>query len=138
MLLPPFQDDLHAGETNGEEPYADPVNAGHAALQIRWVFHKSTHHQHADDTKRDIDVKNPGPAVVVGQPTPQDRTHGRGEYDAHAKDRHGHTLFLRRIGFAHNSLGDGHQTTPTDALDDAIDDHLRKSLGRPGQYRPEG
>src|SRR5436189_6328462 len=110
--MPPLQDKLHKSETNGKQCYTNPVNTGNATPEIRWVFHTSTDHQDTHNAHRDINIKHPRPAVVIGEPSSQDGAHSRSEHDTHAEDGHGHTLLLRGIGLAQNSLGERDQTAP--------------------------
>src|SRR5262245_22816526 len=102
--MSPLQDKLHKSETNGNQCDTKPVNTGNATPEIRRIFYKSTDHQNAHNADRDVNIEHPWPAVVIGQPSSQDRAHSRSEHDTHAEDGHGHTLLLWGIGLAQNGL----------------------------------
>jgi hypothetical protein len=51
---------------------------------------------YSDNAVIDVDVKNPLPTVVIGQPPANRRTDGWAERRSHAEDRHADGLFGRR------------------------------------------
>src|SRR3546814_9497860 len=83
----------------------------------------------------DIDVKTPAPAVVLGQPAAEHRTHDRTNHDAHAPDRHRLCLSLRRIDVHHHRLGKRGDKGPANALEQTERHHFLQACGDAAEHR---
>ena len=83
-----------------------------------------------DDAERHVDVEDPLPAVLVDQPSADDRSDRRREHDAHAVNRHRHALLGGRKGLARDCLRAGHQAAAADPLHHAVKNHLMSGSSR--------
>jgi hypothetical protein len=144
-----FGDDLGGGEPSNlfaavehdlQRPNADrkrhepePIEAP-AVLRRRLVHenHQADHGQNAD---RQVDQKDPMPAVLVGEPSAERRPHDRPQHDADAPDRHGGAAFGQRVGIEQHGLGQRHQRGAKRALQRTEQYHLFDGL-RPSRSAP--
>ncbi len=78
-----------------------------------------------------IDVEDPRPRVVVGEPAAERGAERRREDDAEAVDAHRDALLLGRERLAQDRLRHGHQHAAADALHDAEDHHTMSECASP-------
>ena len=76
-------------------------------------------HDRGKDTKRDIDVENPRPVVVVDDPAAQCRTNRRANHDADTEHRLADADLLRWERLEESRLRRGEQRAAANPLDDA-------------------
>ena len=89
------------------------------ALSIADVFRvkdKLFDHPQGDQTARDVDVKNPAPGIIVGEPAANDRSHHGCHDHAHHIGRHGHAPLGGRKTLHQNGLRNGLQRAAARAL----------------------
>ena len=91
-----------------------------------------------NDADRQVDVEDPAPAVILGQPAAQHRAEDRPQHDPHAPDRDGLAVPFRRVDLHQHRLRQRHEPGAACALQQAIDHQLREACGAAAQGRGEG
>ena len=66
-------------------------------MHVAALRHERDDAEDAQQTDRQVDVEDPAPAVVFGQPAAQHRPHDRAENRAHPEHRHRRAVPLRRV-----------------------------------------
>ncbi len=115
---------------------ADPVQPHRVA--VRGFLQKRQQADRRHDTERNIDVEDPAPTVMIGQPAAQYRAADRADHHPHGPDRHGGAPFLRRIDLVHHRLRQRHQRGAEHALHRAENHHLSQRLRHAAEDRGEG
>jgi len=92
-------------------------------------------HQQGDDADRDIDVKDPAPTVVVGEPAAHHRPEHRGDHDAQCPKGHGFAALGGRKDFKQDGLREWLQAAAGSALDHPEDDEEAKGWGESTRKR---
>ena len=90
--------------------------------------------QHAD---RQVDVEDPAPAVVIGQPAAERRPHDRAEDRADAEYGHRMPVALRRVDLEQGGLRQRDQPGPGHALQRTKENELIEACGGAAQRRCE-
>ena len=89
------------------------------------------------DAERDVDVEDPGPGVVVGDPAAQRRSEGRADHDAHAEDRLAGRALLEGEHVEQDGLrGEMSAPPPMPWIDAPADQHLER-MGVAAEERRE-
>src|SRR6185369_17686345 len=131
LLLPLIQHDLqrsHAGNQQKEPPVVDGERSGSPA-QILRIEDEEGAHDHGDYPDREVDVENPAPAHVVGDPPPESRTYDRTEHGANPEDGHRHAALVRRKRFHQDRLADRDQGAPRGSLENP-EEYQCRQIGR--------
>ena len=127
FILSLVQDRLQRAQPNRQDEEAEGVNA--AAFGVADVFRVEDElldHPQGDQTAGDVDVKDPAPGIIVGEPAAQHRAdHGR-QHDAHHVGRHGQAPLGGRKTLHQNGLRDGLQRPAAGALHNGSDDQKGK------------
>ena len=81
----------------------------------------------SNDSDGNVDVENPAPTVIVGEPAAGDRAqHGR-DHDSQRPESHRLSALLRRERFHQDGLRQRLQAAATRALDDAAGNQKRQA-----------
>src|SRR2546421_5503606 len=80
LALALIQDDLHASEAEADETDANVIDAKAAldacALHVRRIADQDRGQQERNDAHRDIDIENPAPRKIIGDPAAEPRADG--------------------------------------------------------------
>ena len=85
------------------------------------------------DAERHVDVEDPGPRVVVGDPSAERRPERRPDHDAHAEDGHGGAALAQREDVEQDRLRRADERAAADALDHAPEHQRPRASGRAPQ-----
>jgi hypothetical protein len=94
-------------QLQGANPQAqrqEPEEIERFATQVAGLADKDQNAQRTDHADRQVDVKDPAPAVVIGQPAAERRPHNWPEDCPDTKNRHCVPVALRRIDLKQGSL----------------------------------
>ncbi len=94
--------------------------------------------QEGDHPDRQVDVKNPPPAVVFGQPAAEHRAEDRAEHDADPPHGDRLSVALGRVDLHQDRLRQWHQARTADALQQPEEDQLAQAGGAAAQGGGEG
>ena len=93
--LTPVKQELDAGQCQPEANKAEPVEL---ALPIPRCFaNKGQGADHTQSGKGHGNIKHPAPAIFIGEPAAEDRTHHRREHDPHTPDGEGGRVAFARV-----------------------------------------
>ena len=105
ILLPFVEHDLQAADADDQQADSPVVDASFFAMpQVGRIPDENLRQDDGDDADGNIDVEDPAPAVIVGEPAAGDRTqHGR-DHDAQRPEGHRLPALLRRKRFHQDGL----------------------------------
>ena len=75
----------------------EPDEIERLAMHVTGLADENQGAQRAQHADRQVDVKDPAPAVILGQPAAERRPHDRAEDRADAEHRHGVAVALGRV-----------------------------------------
>ena len=133
--------DLHASHGEGEEAEADVVEAaevGAIGLDPGRVVDEAGDEDEGEEADGDVDVEDPAPGVVVGDPAAEGGADGGGEDGDEAVEGKGLTALFLFEGVGHDGLGHGLEAAAPDALDDAGDEEDGQRGGDAAQKAGDG
>ena len=93
------------------------------------------HQEQRERTNGQVEVEDPAPAVVVGDPTAECWAEDWGEKNTDAEGRHGMTVTLLRKSLEQNGLGERLEPSAGQTLQHAEDDELRQRGGHAATER---
>ena len=127
VLLSLVEHDLQAADADDQQADAPVVDASLLAMpQIRRIEDENLRQDDRDDADGNVDVEDPAPTVIVGEPAAGDRTeHGR-DHDAERPERHRLPALLRRKRLQQDGLRQRLQSAAARALNDAADNEKRQ------------
>src|SRR5439155_13816178 len=132
-------DDLESPDPDRHQPEADVVDrAPGRARDVRRILDEGAYHQRRQDADREVDVEDPAPRVVVGDPAPERWPDDRRDDHADPVDTHRDAPLPRREALEQHRLRDRLEGTSADALDDARHDQHAEALGRTAEDRGRG
>ncbi len=99
--------------------------------EFRQEYHDPDQIENAD---RQIDIKHPAPAVILGEPAAEHGAQHGPDHDADAKQRHGKSLALARIAAKQNGLRQRNKRRAERALQDPEQHELRQRLRHAAQH----
>ena len=139
FILSLVQDGLHRAQPDRQDEEAKGVNA--PAFGVADVFRVKDElldHPHGGQTARDVDVENPAPGIIFGEPAAHDRSqHGRQHHAQHI-GRHGRAAFGGRKTFHQNRLRNRLQRAAAGALHNGGKDQegqIRRGAAGKGRQR---
>jgi hypothetical protein len=100
--------------------------------------HEYIHAQEGDDAQRHIDVEDPAPGEVLGQPAADRRPHHRPQHQGRAPQAHHPRHQPGWKDVEHHRLRQRHQRGGGHPLQQAEEHDLRKAGGDPAQHRGHG
>ena len=138
MGLAALKADLQRPNADDQERQSLPVHVvGHVDV-VGGLRHVAPGQHAGQDPERQVDVEDPGPGVVVGDPSAERRPEGRADHDAHAEDGHGGAGFLAREDVEEDRLRGGDQRAAADALDHAPEHQVVQRGGVAAEERGQG
>ena len=136
------EDDFEGGEADGDEGEADAVDvelhAGAKALgffgealdgEVLGVSENDAGEESAADADGDVDVEDPAPGVVVGDPAAEGGAEDGRAHDGDGVDGHGHAALVAGKEVGQNRLHGGLEATASEALQDSEDDEQAERGG---------
>ena len=119
VFLSLVEHDLQAADADRQQSDSPVVDAGFLPPQIGRIEDENLRQDHRDHADRNVDVEDPAPTVVVGEPAAGHRTqHGR-DHDAQRPERHRLSALLRRKRLQQDGLRERLQSAAACALNDA-------------------
>ena len=97
-----------------------------AAFHVVRIEHKLVHQEQRQRANRKVQIKNPAPAVVVGDPSAERRPKNRRQQNADAERRHGVSVTLLGKSFQQNRLRQRLQSAARQPLQNSEDNQLRQ------------
>ena len=105
LLLAFVENNLERAEPHRQERKARKIDTfDFRVLDIGRVFDKGLDHEDGKDADGQVDIENPAPGIVVGDPATEGRPKNRGHNHAHAEGGHRHTALFARETFEQNRL----------------------------------
>ena len=133
------EDDLQRAETEGEESDTPEVNAAGAVLaDVGRVMDKRAHHDHRDHADWQVEVEDPAPGVVVGDPSAERRAEDGRQDDTESEGSHRGAVLLGWKGFEEDGLGEGLEASAGKTLQDAKEDERLETGRHAAQNRRDG
>src|SRR6266404_5846426 len=121
VFLALVEDDLQGAYAQGQKRKSDEVEAREPLLKcgyVWWIFDKLKDEYECQNTNRNVDVENPAPGVVVGDPASQRWTNGRSADGRDPIQRKGQHSLRRRKRIAQDCLRHRLQASSERALQD--------------------
>ena len=115
-----------------------PIQSSLAGCRCGAFLQERQQPDRGQDAERDVDVEDPAPAVIVGQPAAQDRAADRPHHHTHGPQPHRLGALLRWIEFVHHRLRQRHQRGAEHALQDPEHHDLAERLRQAAQGRGDG
>ena len=128
------QRDLEGADARHEEGEADAVErAGGPAAglrALRRVLQEGAAERQRDRAERQVQVEDPPPGVVVGDPAAHRRPHDGRDHDAETPDGHGHPALSRGKDLHEDGLRERDERAPAEPLEDPRPDEELEARGR--------
>src|SRR5215831_8752284 len=115
-------------QTNARAPHSS---------DIRRILYQAQDQKRRQDPNRQINVEDPPPRVVKGNPPTQDRANRRRQHGRNSVQREGHAALLRRKRVGQNRLGHRLKSATTRSLEGAEHDQHPEAWGGTAQHRTE-
>src|SRR5450755_371512 len=100
------------------------------------IENQLVHQEREKNADRLVEIKDPAPGVVDGDPSAQSRSENRRQQNSDAKCRHGMAMPLLGKGFQKNRLSKRLQSGACKPLQHAKHDQLRERSGESATQRP--
>ena len=139
LALSGIEEDLQRSEAEGEQADTPEIHVGIAlALDVRRIVDVARHHHEREDAHRDVEVEDPSPGVVVGDPAAEGGADDGRDDDAESVGGHCLTMFFFRKCLQQDGLGEGLQTASGEALQYTEDDELGQAAGESAEQGSDG
>ena len=136
FALPGVEHHLQHAEAEGEKADAPQVDAtGLVLADVVRIVHEGADHHHGDHADRQVEVEDPAPGIVVGDPAAERGAEDGREDDAQSKGRHGRAVLLGWKRLQQDGLRQGLQSSAGEALQDAEEDQRFQAGGHAAQQR---
>ena len=136
LALSGVEKNLERAEAEGEQADADEVYAGVAlAPDVGGIVDEARHHHEREDAHGNVEVENPAPGVIVGDPAAEGRADDGCDDDSEGIGGHRLAVFLLGKALEEDGLGEGLESASGDTLEHSKDDQLRKRGGRAAEQR---
>ena len=122
LLLALVEHELQRADADRQHADAPVVDRRDSLPQVRRIEDEQLRHDERRDADRNVDVEDPAPAVVVGQPAAEHRPENRRDDDAEAPEAHRLAAILRRERLEQHRLRQRLQRAAGRALHDAEHD----------------
>ena len=130
---------LQHAKAQGEKADAPQIDAsGFVLADVLRIAHEGVHHEQREDANRKIEVEDPAPGVVVGDPAAEGGAEDGREDDAEAEGGHGGAVPTGREGLQQNRLGQRLQASAGEPLQHAEEDQPLQRGGHTAEQRGEG
>src|SRR5882724_9105143 len=129
------------------EPIAELPGHGHQSksnvidatwsliFDVRRILDEGVGHENGEDPDGYVDVKDPAPRIVIGNPTAKCRSDNRGDHDTETKYCHGRAALLSRKTLHQNSLRYRLESTAPSTLGNSRDDQHAQARRSPAKGR---
>ena len=129
------QHDLQRRKPDRQQSEPDEVNGRlQVAFDVRRVLDEPFRQRHRQQADRQVDVENPAPGIIVGDPAAERRADDGRYDDRQRKCRHCHAAFGGRKTFQQDRLGNRHHRAAAGALQDARQNQHRQVQRHPAQH----
>ena len=99
FALSGVEENLQGADTQGKESDAPEIDFALAALYVARIEDEAVHQDERQDADREIEVEDPAPAVVVGDPSTERGAEDGREQNADAEGGHGVAVAFFRESF---------------------------------------
>src|SRR5262249_12563115 len=128
------QDDLHAAKTQTDQADADVIDAEAlfdlSALHVGRIADQQRRKQQRKNAYRDIDVKNPAPGKIVGDPAAEPGADGRRDDDGDTVHGESHAALFQRKCVVQDGLLAWLQTDAAHSLQNAAETANAEARGQ--------
>ena len=139
ILLALVEHHLQAANADRQQADAPVVDAAlYPVAKIRRIEDENFGEDQRDDADGDVDVEDPAPAVVVGEPSAGDRAEHRRDHDAERPEGHRLPALFGGKGFQQNGLREWLQSSAAGALNHPTKDEERQGGCEPAEKRCHG
>ena len=141
VLLALVEHNLQAAHGDGEETEADIIHieqAGAIGLDPRGIFDEAGDEKEGENADGDVDVEDPAPGEVVGDPAAEGGPDGGGEDGDEAVEGKGLAALLGRKGVSHDGLSHGLEAAAAGSLKDAEEQKHGQREGRAAEEAGDG
>ncbi len=128
--------EAEAERQKSDAPQVDSAELGFA--KVRWVDDEVADHQQRENPHRQIDVEDPAPGVVVGDPAAQRRPQDGRDDNAQAECRHRRAMLFGRESFQQHRLRQRLQASTAEALQHAKEDQRLQAGRHTAEQRTDG
>ena len=119
FILSFVQNGLQRAQPNRQDEKAKGINASRFGVaDVFRVKDELFDHPQGNQAARDVDVENPAPGIIFGEPAAHDRSHHGRQDNAHHISRHGRATLVGRKTFHQNRLRNRLQRAAARALHD--------------------
>ena len=138
VFLTLVEHELEGADPDREHADAPVVDAPRRLPDVGRVEDEHPRHDERRDPDRNVDVEDPSPAVVVGQPAAQHRSENRRDDDPEPPEAHRLAAILGREGFEQHRLRQRLHRAAGRALQTAEHDQHRQVRREAAQKRRDG
>ena len=139
FALAGVEHDLQHPEAQRQEADAPQINAAGLVLaDVMRVAHEGADHHHRERAHRQVEVEDPAPGVVVGDPAAERGPEDGREDDAQPKCRHRRAVPLGRESLQQDGLRQRLQSAAGEALQHAEEDEPFQAGGHSAEQRGQG
>src|SRR5689334_2409782 len=124
FTLSGVEQELQRADAKGEESDAPEIDLAVSALDVVRIDDEAVHQEERQDADGKIEVEDPAPIVVVGDPSAERGAENGSEQDADAIGGHGVTVALFGERLEENRLSERLKAAAGQALQYAEDDQL--------------
>ena len=135
-LLAAVEQDLQRADGEAQGTEAEPVQL-RTGVSLR-LRQEGDDAEEGEDADRQVDVENPAPGVVLGQPATEHRPQDGTDHDRDAPHRHRRALALLRIDVEQHGLRQRDERRAEHALQDAEQHDLHQRLRHAAQHGGDG
>ncbi len=132
----PVHHQLERADENGERAETEEIERSLPPAGV--VGHEAQEREDGQRPDRDVDVENPAPGEVLGEPAAERRPDDRAHDHRCAPDRHHLRNQPLRVEVEHHRLRQRDQRCARDALQEAEQHHLRQVLRHAAEHRGDG
>ena len=122
FFLALVQHDLQRAHAHDQQADAPEVNTQRFPAQIRRIEDEQLREDDRNNSDRNVDVKDPAPTVVVGDPAAGNGTEHGSNHDTQRPESHGLTAFVGRKRLQQDGLRERLQTAAAGALNEPKND----------------
>src|SRR5262249_52379654 len=133
------ENDLHTAEAQTDQSNPDVIDAESfrdlAPLHVSRIANEKRGQDQGKDPDGNVDVKNPAPGEIVGNPSAKPGTDSRRDHDGYPVDCERHAALFQRERVVKNGLLAWLQTATTHALQNAEQDKHAEARSQAAQER---
>ena len=138
FALPRVEHHLQRSDAQRQESNSPKIDAAVAALHVMRIEHEPVHQEKREHAHRQVEIKNPAPAVVISDPSAKRGPENRRQQNAEAERRHGMAVPLLGKSFEQDRLRQRLQSAARQPLQHAENNQLRQRCRHAAAQRREG